>query len=160
LRARVLRDGAAAQLARRCATPRLHCRLAGPGFINVRLSKAWLDGHVLAILRSGPAAALPRITQRVVIDFSSPNVAKEMHVGHLRSTILGDTLARTLELCGADVVRLNHVGDWGTQFGMLIQYMREEADGGLAGASGRDGGDLMALYRCARRAARFVCVCV
>jgi len=57
----------------------------------------------------------------VVVDFSSPNVAKEMHVGHLRSTILGDTICRVLAFCGADVVRLNHIGDWGTQFGMLIQ---------------------------------------
>ena len=57
---------------------------------------------------------------RVIIDFSSPNIAKEMHVGHLRSTIIGDSLARVLEFCGYEVLRLNHVGDWGTQFGMLI----------------------------------------
>ena len=63
--------------------------------------------------------------QRVVVDFSAPNLAKEMHVGHLRSTIIGDAIARLLEFQGHDVLRLNHVGDWGTQFGMLLQYVRE-----------------------------------
>ena len=62
--------------------------------------------------------------QRIVVDFSSPNIAKEMHVGHLRSTIIGDTLSRILEFQGHDVVRLNHVGDWGTQFGMLISHLQ------------------------------------
>jgi arginyl-tRNA synthetase len=59
------------------------------------------------------------------VDFSSPNIAKEMHVGHLRSTIIGDCIARILEFKGYDVLRLNHVGDWGTQFGMLIAYLKE-----------------------------------
>eukprot|EP00887_Chlorella_sp_A99_P002749 scaffold6.g2749.t1 len=79
--------------------------LAGPGFINVRVSRDWLAAHVT----------------------SSPNVAKEMHVGHLRSTIIGDTVARSLEYCSADVLRLNHIGDWGTQFGMLIQVLYRAA---------------------------------
>ena len=61
----------------------------------------------------------------MIIDFSSPNIAKEMHVGHLRSTIIGDSLARVLEFCGYEVLRLNHVGDWGTQFGMLITHLKE-----------------------------------
>ena len=65
------------------------------------------------------------VTLKCVIDYSSPNIAKEMHVGHLRSTIIGDTLANMIEFCNGDVLRLNHVGDWGTQFGMLIEYMRE-----------------------------------
>jgi tRNA synthetases class I (R) len=135
----------------RALTYTLMCRLAGPGFINITLSRQWLARHVQDILASGPASVAPdRRHQRVVIDFSSPNVAKEMHVGHLRSTIIGDTLANVLELCGAAVLRLNHIGDWGTQFGMLIQYMREEREGGLGG----DGSDeavanLMALYKCA-----------
>lgn len=64
--------------------------------------------------------------QKVVVDFSSPNVAKEMHVGHLRSTIIGDSLCRILEYQGYEVKRTNHIGDWGTQFGMLIQYASEE----------------------------------
>ncbi len=67
---------------------------------------------------------LPRL--RVVVDFSSPNIAKEMHVGHLRSTIIGDTLCRLLEFLGHDVLRVNHVGDWGTQFGMLIAHLKSE----------------------------------
>ncbi len=88
-----------------------------------------------------------------MVDFSSPNVAKEMHVGHLRSTIIGDTICRVLDFCGADVVRLNHIGDWGTQFGMLIQHMAETTPGGLDAAGAQDVGDLMALYRASK--ARF-----
>ena len=84
--------------------------LAGPGFINAKLSSQWLGTRIQNMLRNGIATWAPRLNRKhVVIDFSSPNVAKEMHVGHLRSTIIGDTLARTLEFCGADVLRLNHV---------------------------------------------------
>jgi arginyl-tRNA synthetase len=64
------------------------------------------------------------VRRRVAVDYSSPNIAKEMHVGHLRSTIIGDTLARLLEFCGHEVLRINHVGDWGTQFGMLIAHLK------------------------------------
>ena len=77
-----------------------------------------------------------------------------MHVGHLRSTILGDTICNVLEFCGADVVRLNHIGDWGTQFGMLIQHMAEERSGGLEPGGDEDVSDLMALYRRARSGGR------
>jgi arginyl-tRNA synthetase len=120
--------------------------LAGPGFINVRLAPAALAARLTAMLRAGsPALWAPRAAayagQRVVVDFSSPNVAKEMHVGHLRSTIIGDTLSRLFEFAGADVLRLNHIGDWGTQFGMLIEFMAE-GEGGLAAASGGEIGDL------------------
>ena len=84
--------------------------LAGPGFINAKISSQWLGARIQNMLRNGISTWAPRLNRkRVVIDFSSPNVAKEMHVGHLRSTIIGDTLARTLEFCGADVLRLNHV---------------------------------------------------
>src|SRR5690606_32973731 len=65
-------------------------------------------------------------TKKVIIDFSSPNIAKEMHVGHLRSTIIGDTLSRIFEFCGHNVIRVNHVGDWGTQFGMLISRLQSQ----------------------------------
>lgn len=132
--------------------------LAGPGFINVRISKDWLANHVTAMVADA-AHGLTRWApkglagKKVVIDFSSPNVAKEMHVGHLRSTIIGDTLARTLEFCGADVLRLNHIGDWGTQFGMLIQFMAEKRPGGLNSSSDEDVADLQVLYRAAK--ARF-----
>ena len=98
--------------------------IAGPGFINMQLSTAWLSNRVHQFVLHGvlppPASKL-----KVIVDFSSPNVAKEMHVGHLRSTIIGDCLCRVLEFCGHDVDRVNHVGDWGTQFGMLIAHLKD-----------------------------------
>jgi hypothetical protein len=98
------------------------CNIAGPGFINIKLKDTALAAQVRSMLTDGVAGLAPKLTvKRAVLDFSSPNVAKEMHVGHLRSTIIGDTLCRTLEFCGVDLLRLNHIGDWGTQFGMLIQ---------------------------------------
>lgn len=99
--------------------------VAGAGFINIWVSVAWLEAHVLEVATLGirPPAVAPR---RAVVDFSSPNVAKEMHVGHLRSTIIGDTICRVLEFAGHETHRINHVGDWGTQFGMLIAHMRRE----------------------------------
>jgi len=128
--------------------------LAGPGFINIRLSSEWLAAHVTTMLanRQGITAWAPSgvAGKRVVVDFSSPNVAKEMHVGHLRSTIIGDTIARTLRFCGAEVLRLNHIGDWGTQFGMLIQYMAEKRPEGLNGTTDEDVADLQVLYRAAK----------
>eukprot|EP00892_Ulva_mutabilis_P000069 jgi/Ulvmu1/10062/UM006_0009.1 len=126
--------------------------LAGPGFINIKLSRAWLAAHVHGILQHGVRSVVAPVHKRVVVDFSSPNVAKEMHVGHLRSTIIGDTICNALELCGADVVRLNHVGDWGTQFGMLIQFMRER-EGGLEADGAEAVSDLMKLYKASK--ARF-----
>ena len=86
----------------------------------------------------------------IVVDFSSPNIAKEMHVGHLRSTIIGDCIARVLEFRGYDVLRLNHVGDWGTQFGMLIAYLREAYPEALTTANALDIGDLVSLYKKAK----------
>ncbi|BAZ84125.1 arginine--tRNA ligase [Dolichospermum compactum] len=98
--------------------------IAGPGFINLKLQTSYLEAQLNAIqidARLGiPTAKNP---QKQIVDFSSPNIAKEMHVGHLRSTIIGDSIARILEFCGHDVLRLNHVGDWGTQFGMLITHL-------------------------------------
>ena len=98
--------------------------VAGPGFINIRLSSDFLAGQLDQALGDEhlgvPQAAEPAT---VVVDYSSPNLAKEMHVGHLRSTIIGDALAHTLEFLGHTVIRQNHVGDWGTQFGMLTEYM-------------------------------------
>ena len=84
--------------------------LAGPGFINVKIGKEWMSTRIQTMLKDGIKSWAPRLNrQRVVIDFSSPNVAKEMHVGHLRSTIIGDTISKMLEYCGADVLKLNHV---------------------------------------------------
>ncbi|MGY8822526.1 MAG: arginine--tRNA ligase [Candidatus Latescibacterota bacterium] len=105
--------------------------IASPGFINVKLKREWLDAYLNEAL-ADERLGVPEIkkAQRVVLDYSHPNLAKEMHVGHLRSTIIGDALARTLEFLGDEVIRHNHVGDWGTQFGMLIAYMdRLEAEG-------------------------------
>jgi arginyl-tRNA synthetase len=89
--------------------------------------------------------------QKVIVDFSSPNIAKEMHVGHLRSTIIGDSIARVLELVGHDVLRLNHVGDWGTQFGMLITHLRTACPEALTGSGQVDIGDLVAFYKQAKQ---------
>ena len=108
--------------------------LAGQGFINLTLRPEFLAAQVNAMLaddRLGVAVVSPR--QRVVIDYSSPNVAKEMRVWHLRSTVLGDCLARVLDFAGYDVIRQNHLGDWGTQFGMLIEHLLDEShDGGTS----------------------------
>ncbi len=123
--------------------------VAGPGFINLRLRPQYI-GQRLSCVAADPgrlAVAAADRPQTVVVDFSSPNVAKEMHVGHLRSTILGDCLCRLLEFEGHRVIRQNHIGDWGTQFGMLIAYLREQnADAAQARIA-----DLEQFYRDAKR---------
>jgi arginyl-tRNA synthetase len=99
--------------------------IAGPGFINVRLNPAWLAGQVQALVGDDRAGIAPSAAaQKVIVDYSGPNVAKEMHIGHLRSTNIGDALARILEFQGHEVLRQNHLGDWGTQFGMLLAQLR------------------------------------
>lgn len=98
--------------------------IAGAGFINIFLSDQYAISGVTSIIKEGVQPP-PTKRMRVVIDFSSPNIAKQMHVGHLRSTIIGDSIARLMEYLGHDVLRLNHVGDWGTQFGMLIAHLEE-----------------------------------
>lgn len=100
--------------------------VAGPGFINIRLNDQALMARGKEVLRD-PRTLIPTDgrAQKIVVDHSSPNLAKEMHVGHLRGTVIGDCLSRVLERLGHEVIRQNHVGDWGTQFGMLIAYMRE-----------------------------------
>ncbi|MFK7862853.1 MAG: arginine--tRNA ligase [Pseudohongiellaceae bacterium] len=100
--------------------------IAGPGFINIKLSNSSLVLRSSSLLKDDvPLIELADKVETVVVDYSSPNLAKEMHVGHLRGTIIGDCLARVLEKTGHKVIRQNHVGDWGTQFGMLISYMQE-----------------------------------
>jgi arginyl-tRNA synthetase len=100
--------------------------IAGPGFINLKLTNDYLVSQIKTI-QNDPRLGVEKVTEpeRIIVDFSSPNIAKEMHVGHLRSTIIGDVIARILEFRGYDVLRLNHVGDWGTQFGMLITHLRD-----------------------------------
>ncbi len=127
-------------------------QIAGPGFINITLQPERLAAEVQQ--RLGDARlGVPAVEQAspVVVDFSSPNIAKEMHVGHLRSTIIGDSLARVLEFRGHPVLRLNHVGDWGTQFGMLITHLKQVAPEALETADAVDLGDLVAFYREAKK---------
>ncbi|MDA8494321.1 arginine--tRNA ligase [Kluyvera georgiana] len=100
--------------------------IAGPGFINIFLDPAFLAEHVTQALKSDRLGIAQPQAQTIVVDYSAPNVAKEMHVGHLRSTIIGDAAVRTLELMGHKVIRANHVGDWGTQFGMLIAWLEKQ----------------------------------
>jgi len=100
--------------------------IAGPGFINIFLDPAFLAQHVDAALKSERLGVAQPPAQTIVVDYSAPNVAKEMHVGHLRSTIIGDASVRTLEFLGHNVIRANHVGDWGTQFGMLIAWLEKQ----------------------------------
>src|SRR5262245_17046714 len=124
--------------------------VSGPGFVNLTISPAHLAAQLERMLADNllgaPAAAPP---ETVVVDYSAPNVAKEMHVGHLRSTIIGDAIARLLEFQGHRVVRQNHIGDWGTPFGMLIEHLLDER------AAGRDSTvrELVVFYQAAR--ARF-----
>lgn len=100
--------------------------IAGPGFINIFLSPQWVAKQAEDALADEHLNVTPVEPQTIVIDYSSPNVAKQMHVGHLRSTIIGDASARTLSFLGHNVIRANHLGDWGTQFGMLIAYLEKK----------------------------------
>ncbi len=130
----------------------LEPQIAGPGFINLTIRPERLAAEVSARL-GDPRLGVPEVQSdaAVVVDFSSPNIAKEMHVGHLRSTIIGDSLARVLEFRGHRVLRLNHVGDWGTQFGMLITHLKQVAPETLNRADAVDLGDLVAFYREAKK---------
>ncbi|MEG0800693.1 MAG: arginine--tRNA ligase, partial [Citrobacter sp.] len=122
--------------------------IAGPGFINIFLDPAFLAQHVQQALASARLGVAQPEKQTIVVDYSAPNVAKEMHVGHLRSTIIGDAAVRTLEFLGHKVIRANHVGDWGTQFGMLIAWLekqQQENAGEMALA------DLEGFYRDAKK---------
>ena len=124
-----------------------HYELAGPGFINIHLAGDALRDRANELLVQPRLLVLQTESPRtIVVDYSSPNLAKEMHVGHLRGTIIGDSIARILERQGNRVIRQNHVGDWGTQFGMLITFMRESsAEAGVALA------DLEGFYRAAKQ---------
>ncbi|MES2070086.1 MAG: arginine--tRNA ligase [Pseudomonadota bacterium] len=125
--------------------------IAGPGFINLTMAPAYLSHRLTEALRHGDLG-LARVSQeaqqRVVIDYSSPNLAKEMHVGHLRSTIIGDALARVFRFAGHEVIAQNHVGDWGTQFGMLTAYLD---DGEQSGSASMDLADLEVFYKSAKK---------
>ena len=122
--------------------------IAGPGFINIFLAPEFLADQVSLALQSDRLGITKPQAQTIVVDYSAPNVAKEMHVGHLRSTIIGDASVRTLEFLGHNVIRANHVGDWGTQFGMLIAWLelqQQQNAGEMALA------DLEGFYREAKK---------
>ncbi|MEB4676014.1 arginine--tRNA ligase [Enterobacteriaceae bacterium G50] len=122
--------------------------IAGPGFINIFLYPAFLAEHVNKALASDRLGITQPAPQTIVVDYSAPNVAKEMHVGHLRSTIIGDASVRTLELLGHKVIRANHVGDWGTQFGMLIAWLEKQQQ---ENAGEMELADLEGFYRDAKK---------
>jgi arginyl-tRNA synthetase len=122
--------------------------LVAPGFVNLRLRDGWLAARV----GEGSLVVVPAAEpQRVVVDYSGPNVAKEMHVGHLRSTIIGDTLANVLEGLGHHVDRLNHLGDWGAQFGMLLTHLADLRASGDGAGESRAIADVEGFYREANR---------
>lgn len=126
--------------------------IAHPGFINVTIDAAYLSKSLDEIVQD-PHLGIekPKKIQKIIIDFSSPNTAKEMHVGHLRSTIIGDCLARLFEFLGHEVLRLNHIGDWGTSFGMLIAYLKKEAPDVLTGLQKTDLSHLVTWYKEAKK---------
>tara|TARA_R100000365_G_C2746830_1_gene76283 strand:- start:3289 stop:5019 length:1731 start_codon:yes stop_codon:yes gene_type:complete len=103
--------------------------ISGPGFINLTLSDEWIARQVSSAVTDARHGVPLEEPQRVVIDYSAPNVAKEMHVGHLRTTVVGDAIARVLEYLGHTVIRQNHIGDWGTPFGMLIEHLLDVGEG-------------------------------
>ncbi len=100
--------------------------IAGPGFINIHLSDRWLANQCELAVHDPRLGVAKQPTQTVVVDYSSPNLAKEMHVGHLRTTIIGDSVVKLLEFLGHKVIRQNHMGDWGTQFGMLLAHLNDK----------------------------------
>jgi arginyl-tRNA synthetase len=122
--------------------------IAGPGFLNLTLEGSFLDSQLRTLLGDARMGVAVRPAKNVVIDYSAPNVAKEMHVGHLRSTVIGDALARMNRFAGNRVIARNHVGDWGTPFGMLIEHLVDLGeDEAMASLSI---GDLDSFYRAAR----------
>lgn len=130
-----------------CETP----TIAGPGFINLSLKSDYI-AKALEAVKSDSRLGVPKAAKakNVVIDMSSPNIAKQMHVGHLRSTIIGESISRVIEFLGHKVLRVNHVGDWGTQFGMLITYLAEVCPEALTTADHIDIGDLVTFYKQAK----------
>ncbi len=126
--------------------------VAGPGFINLTCSTSFISQRVNFLL-TDPflGVSRPEAPEKIIVEFSSPNVAKELHVGHLRSTIIGDCLARIFAFLGMDVLRLNHIGDWGTQFGMLISFLKNYHSGVLLGTESTDLQHLMQWYKESKR---------
>ncbi|KYC36471.1 arginine--tRNA ligase [Scytonema hofmannii PCC 7110] len=126
--------------------------IAGPGFINLKLETDYLVAQLKAI-QTDPRLGVPpaKNPKRVIVDYPSPNIAKEMHVGHLRSAIIGDCLSRIVEFMGHEVLRVSHVGDWGTPFGMLIAHLEETYPEALNTTETLNLGDLSSFYREAKK---------
>ena len=126
--------------------------IAGPGFINFTLKSNYI-GQLLSKIQTDPrlGVAKTKQPQRVIVDYPSPNIAKEMHVGHLRSAIIGECLSRILEFIGHDVIRISHIGDWGTPFGMLIAYLREAYPEAVTATEDLNLGELATFYRQAKK---------
>jgi arginyl-tRNA synthetase len=123
--------------------------VSGPGFVNITLSDAWIAATTTGLITDDRAGvALAPSPQTVVVDYSSPNVAKEMHVGHLRTTVVGDAVVRVLEYLGHTVIRANHIGDWGTQFGMLLEHLLDVGED--AAHDVLAAGDINAFYQAAK----------
>ena len=118
----------AAELAKHPAFEKVE--VAGPGFVNLSLASSWLAEHVNAAAKDHERDGVTKVdkVEKIIVDFSGPNIAKQMHVGHLRSTIIGDALCKLLRYVGHDVIGDNHIGDWGTQYGLLLTGMRELGD--------------------------------
>jgi arginyl-tRNA synthetase len=132
-------------LATACST----VEVAGPGFINLTFTAEFLSAALLEAAGSDRLAVrMADVVETAIVDYSAPNVAKEMHVGHLRTTVIGDSLVRLLEFVGHRVIRENHIGDWGTPFGMLIEHLIDEA--GVAGAASLEVRDLDGFYKASR----------
>jgi arginyl-tRNA synthetase len=126
--------------------------IAGPGFINLKLKTVYLEAQLNAIQTDSRLGITPtKNPKRVIVDYPSPNIAKEMHVGHLRPAVIGDCISRILEFIGDDVLRVSHVGDWGTPFGMLIAYLQTEYPQALTTDETLDLGDLSSFYRQAKK---------
>jgi arginyl-tRNA synthetase len=123
--------------------------VSGPGFINFTLQDGWIAGEATAQLADPRLGVLPAdVGQTVVVDYSAPNVAKEMHVGHLRTTVVGDSIVRILEYLGHHVIRANHIGDWGTQFGMLLEHLLDVGE--EAAYEQLAAGEINAFYQSAK----------
>ncbi len=145
------RDVAGPVAGRLTAAPAVaKAEVSGPGFINITLADEWIaeqSSAQLADPRLGVAPAEPR--QLIVVDYSAPNVAKEMHVGHLRTTVVGDAVVRVLEYLGHDVIRANHIGDWGTQFGLLLEHLLDIGE--QAAYDQLAAGEINAFYQAAKQ---------
>ncbi|GAB1544563.1 arginine--tRNA ligase [Scytonema sp. NUACC21] len=126
--------------------------IAGPGFINLKLRTEYLEEQIKAIQTDPRLGVAPTNNpKRVIVDYPSPNIAKEMHVGHLRPAVIGDCLSRIVEFAGHEVLRISHVGDWGTPFGMLIAYLEEAYPEALITTENLNLGDLSSFYRAAKK---------